>query len=109
MKILRVIKKFQFDGHELRIVEMKERYMSAHIVMQRAVNAYGFKMPISFNHRQTVKSMIQQTLETLESFKSGGADMSQMNLGEKLEDLLILHKLPRSVNMHKANQQLNQF
>jgi len=76
-KIIRVKKKFLYNGITLQIVEREEPYMNAKepLLMTRVIAPNGGSIPIQIQHRQTLKSITEETIRTLDGFKSRGADI----------------------------------
>lgn len=74
---MKVKKKFQYNGIELRIVERDEPYMNAAepIKMTRVIAPNGGIVPVQIKHRQSLKSIAEATIKTLDSFKKNGADV----------------------------------
>ena len=74
---MKIKKKFQYEGIELRIVECDEPYMSATEPMKmiRVLAPNGGTVPMQIRHKQTLKSIMAETIETLDNFKSRGADV----------------------------------
>ena len=77
MKIIKVKKKFEYEGIELRIVERDEPYMNGKnsMTITRVLAPNGGMIPISLQCRQTSKSLIEATIKTLDNFKSLGCDV----------------------------------
>ena len=75
---MKVKKKFQFEGIELKIVEREEKYMNSldTITMIRVIAPNGGILPIQIRAKQTLKSIVQSAIESLESFKKLGADIN---------------------------------
>lgn len=73
---MRVKRKFKYEGIELRIVEMEEPYMNAgNVTVTRVIAPNGGKIPIQIRHKQTLKSIAEVTISTLDGFKKRGADV----------------------------------
>ena len=70
-------KKFLYNGIELRIVERDEPYMNAKepLKMTRVIAPNGGTIPIIIKHKQTLKSIMEETIKTLDEFKNRGADV----------------------------------
>ena len=85
--IIRVKKKFNYNGIELRIVEREEPYMNAKepVTMTRVLAPNGGSIPININHKQTLKSIMEETIRTLDGFKERGAYVIN-ELTKKLTD-----------------------
>lgn len=83
---MKVKKKFLYDGIELRIIEREEPYMNARepITMMRVMAPNGGIIPISINHRETLKSIAERTTLLLDGFKQRGADI-KTELTKKIE------------------------
>ena len=77
VKVLKVRKSFTYQDVPLRLVDSEEHYMNGRepMVMQRVVAPNGFAIPVNFQHRQTLKSMIEQTISFLDSVSSRGYDV----------------------------------
>ncbi len=83
---MKVKKRFLYDGMELRIVEREEPYMNGRepIMMTRVIAPNGGSIPISINHRETLKSIAERTIIALDGFKKRGADVKK-ELTKKIE------------------------
>lgn len=77
MKIIKVKKKFEYEGIELRIVEREEPYMNGKnsMTMTRVLAPNGGMIPISLQCRQNSKSLVEATIKNLDNFKSLGCDV----------------------------------
>jgi len=76
-KILKVRKRFNYDGIELRIVTMEEPFNDFEVQRTRVVGPNGGVIPVSISHRQTLKSITEATKILLDSFKKRGADVKR--------------------------------
>lgn len=76
---MKVRKKFEYEGIELRIVDREETYMNSEYTMTvtRVLAPNGGLIPISIGRRQTLKSIVAETIEALDNFKSMGADIKK--------------------------------
>lgn len=74
---MKVKKKFDYYGVTLQIIERDEPYMNAKdpIIMTRVMAPNGGTIPIIINHKQTLKSIMEETIKTLDNFKNRGADV----------------------------------
>jgi len=83
---MKVKKRFLYDGMELRIVEREEPYMNGRepIMMTRVIAPNGGSIPISINHRETLKSIAERTIAVLNDFAKRGADVKK-ELTKKIE------------------------
>ena len=74
---MKVKRKFSYQGIPLRIVLREEKYMNSAepMLMLRVIAPNGGVIPISIKHKQTLKSIMQDTISTLDGFKSRGADV----------------------------------
>lgn len=74
---MKVKKTFKYEGIELRIVEREESYMNSKdsVTMTRVLAPNGGEIPVRINHRQTLKSIMEETIKVLDGFKSRGADV----------------------------------
>lgn len=75
-----VRKKFLYDGIELRIVERDEHYMNKDDItmrMTRVLAPNGGSIPFSIGHKWTLKKIIEKCTESLDVFKSMGADVKE--------------------------------
>lgn len=74
---MKVKKKFKYEGIELRIVEKEESYMNSEITMTmlRVLAPNNGVIPVKIQYRQTLKSIVEETIKTLDNFKSMGADI----------------------------------
>lgn len=76
---MRLKKKFQYNGITLQIIERDEPYMNAKepLKMIRVIAPNGGVIPLNIRHKQTLKSIIQDTISTLDGFKQRGADVAK--------------------------------
>ena len=74
---MKVKKKFEYEGIELRIVEREETYMNSEstLTMTRVLAPNGGVIPVKIQYRQTLKSIVEETVKTLDNFKSMGVDI----------------------------------
>ncbi len=76
---MRVIKKFEFENIELRIVKRKEEYMSSgeavEVTVVLAPNAG--ELPLSLTHKQSLKSIMSQTRIFLLNMRKEGHDFTK--------------------------------
>lgn len=74
---MKVKKKFLYNGITLQIIERDEPYMNAKepLKMTRVIAPNGGVIPLNLRHKQTLKSIIQDTINTLDGFKQRGADV----------------------------------
>ena len=75
MKITRVRKKFDYKGIPLQIVEREEPYMSAKVTMTRVIAPNGGTIPIKINYKETLKSIVQKTIDFLTDREKEGFDI----------------------------------
>jgi hypothetical protein len=77
MKIIKVRKRFNYKGVELRLVDSEEYYMNGRdpLIMKRVVTPNDHSIPINFSHRQTLKSMVEQTIAFLDNTEKRGFDV----------------------------------
>jgi len=76
-KIIKERKTFSYDGCLLRIVEREEPYMNSAdpLIMTRVISPNGGSLPVSLRHKQTLKSIVTDTIALLDSFKKRGIDV----------------------------------
>ena len=76
---MKVKKKFIYNGIELQIIERDEPYMNAKepLKMIRVIAPNGGVIPVQIQHRQTLKSIITETIRILDGFQSRGADVNK--------------------------------
>lgn len=74
---MKVKKKFDYNGITLQIIERDEPYMNAKEPLKRirVIAPNGGVIPLNLRHKQTLKSIIQDTVSTLDGFKQRGADV----------------------------------
>ncbi|MFT6125842.1 MAG: actin-related protein [Flavobacteriaceae bacterium] len=79
MKIIKVKKKFDYKGTELRIVEREEPYMNAKepLIMTRVIAPNNGMIPVNISRKQTLKSIIEDTIILLDDFEKRGANIKQ--------------------------------
>lgn len=77
---MKVKKKFLYNGITLQIVERDEPYMNAKepLKMTRVIAPNGGIIPLNIKHKQTLKSIIEDTINTLDGFKQRGADVAKI-------------------------------
>ena len=82
---MKVKKKFYYQTIILKIVERDEYYMNSTepMKMTRVIAPNGGVIPVSIQHRQTLKSIVHDTILLLDSFKKRGADVGK-ELTQKL-------------------------
>ena len=76
---MKVKKKFDYNGITLQIIERDEPYMNSiePLKMIRVIAPNGGIIPLNLRHKQTLKSIIQDTISTLDGFKARGADVAK--------------------------------
>lgn len=81
---MKIKKKFNYDGVELQIVEREETYMNASdpIIMTRVMAPNGGTIPIQIKHKQTLKSIMEKSINVLDGFKKRGADVKHILLSD---------------------------
>ena len=74
---MKIKKKFEYEGIELRIVEREEAYMNGDqpVTITRVLAPNGGVIPVKIRHRQTLKSIAEETIQALDNFKRMGADV----------------------------------
>jgi len=74
---MKVKKKFLYNGMTLQIVEREEKYMNSPdpIIMTRVIAPNGGVIPVSIKHKQSLKSIAEDTIRTIDGFKQRGADV----------------------------------
>ena len=74
---MKVKKKFDYNGIILQIIERDEPYMNAKepLKMTRVMAPNGGIIRLNINHRQTLKSIVEETIKTLDGFAQRGADV----------------------------------
>ena len=102
----KIRKTFEIEGVKMMIVDRDEPYMGGNTVrMTRVVNEHGLLLPIKYTRNQTLKAMIQASIEFVEFAKQSGfnivAELSKSPM-DKFYDIAASRNLPRSVNMNKA-------
>lgn len=69
-------KTFKYEEIELRIVYRGEGYMeSGTVEVTRVLAPNGGVIPVKMEKGQTLKTIIEETIKTLDNFKSLGADI----------------------------------
>ena len=78
-RVMKVKKRFLYDGMELQIIEREEPYMNGKepMMMTRVIAPNGGSIPISINHCETLKSIAERTIIALDGFKKRGADVKK--------------------------------
>ena len=74
-KIVKLIRAFAYKGITLRIVEREEPYMNSTMILTRVIAPNNGLIPISFHHRATQKSMINDTVTFLDKLSLMGCDV----------------------------------
>lgn len=74
---MKVKRKFFYCGIMLQIIERDEPYMNASepMKMTRVLAPNGGIVPVKINHKQTLKSIAEETIKILDGFKIRGADV----------------------------------
>ena len=74
---MKVKRKFQYEDITLQIVEREEPYMNAKepLLMTRVIAPNGGVIPVSINHRETLKSITEKTIDFIDGMKARGADV----------------------------------
>lgn len=74
---MKVIKRFQYEGVELQIVERDEPYMSNGLTvrMTRVIAPNGGIVPVQLKRKQTQKSIVEDTINLLDGLRERGADV----------------------------------
>ena len=75
---MKIKKKFFYDDIELKIIERDEPYMNGKEPMQmtRVMAPNGGTLPLQIQHRQTLKSIVEDSIKLLNSFKANGANVT---------------------------------
>jgi hypothetical protein len=76
-KELKVKKKFNYKGIELRIVDKEENYMNYSIpmMMTRVIAPNGGVLPININRKESLKKIMYKTISFLEGVEKNGHDV----------------------------------
>lgn len=74
---MRVKKIFEYEGIKLRIIEREEDYMNSSdtVTMVRVLAPNNGVIPMQIQHKQTLKSIVSQTIDILNGFKDRGCDV----------------------------------
>ena len=73
---MKIKKQFIYKNLTLTIVEREEPYMNGgNVLMTRVLAPNGGSIPISIQRRQTLKSIIENTIELLDGFEKRGCDV----------------------------------
>jgi len=78
MKILRVLKKFEYKGVEFRIALVERPYMNSNesIQIREVLAPNGGTLPVyNYNHRTTLNEIMRLAKEAIDDFESLGADI----------------------------------
>lgn len=76
MKILKIRKKFQYKGIELQIVDTEEiLYLERTANFLRVIAPNGGIVPVNIQINETLKSIVQKTIEKLDGFEKRGCDV----------------------------------
>lgn len=76
---MRVKRKFKFEGIELKIVEREEHYLNSEdtILATRVIAPNGGTLPLQIQRKQTLKSIIEDSVNMLTDFKKRGANIKE--------------------------------
>lgn len=76
---MKVKKVFFYCGVKLQIVEREEPYMNAKepLLMTRVIAPNGGTIPVKIQNRQTLKSIVEETIKLLDDLKSRGCDVTK--------------------------------
>ncbi len=76
---MKIKKKFYYDEILLQIVEREEPYMnSIHTIkMTRVLAPNDGVVPVKISHKQSLKSIISDTIALLDGFKERGANVKK--------------------------------
>ena len=74
---MKIKKKFDFKGLDIRIVEVDVEYPNSSkiVTVKRVIAPNGGIIPVKIQHKQTLKSIALDTIETLNCFANLGADV----------------------------------
>lgn len=74
---MKIKKQFEYSGVVLKIVERDEPYMNSSepVTMTRVIAPNGGTIPVNIQCRQTLKSIAEETIMTLDGFKARGCDV----------------------------------
>ncbi len=70
---------FYYENIKLLLIQREEPYLNsgATVTLHRVIAPNGEALPINFKHKQTLKSMREDTYALLDSFKARGADVKK--------------------------------
>lgn len=76
---MKIKKRFMYREVELRIVEKDEPYMDSGqtVKVVKVIAPNGGTIPLTLRHKQTLKSIIEDTIKALDNFESLGANVIQ--------------------------------
>ena len=76
-KVIKCLKKFYYEGVELKIVKQVEPYMNSPegVTMTRAISPNGKQFPICINKCDTLKIIQTKVLNCIESAEKHGIDV----------------------------------
>ena len=77
---MKIKKKFFYNDIELLIIERNEPYMHCKEPLQmiRVMAPNGGVLPLQIRHKQTLKSIMEDSINLLNSFKDRGASMDEL-------------------------------
>jgi hypothetical protein len=78
MKIIRVLKKFEYKGVEFRIALVERPYMNSDepIQIREVLAPNGGILPVyNYNHRTPLKEIMRLAKEAIDKFESLGVDI----------------------------------
>lgn len=77
---MKIKKKFFYNDIELLIIERNEPYMNCKEPLQmiRVMAPNGGVLPLQIRHKQTLKSIMEDSINLLNSFKDRGANMNEL-------------------------------
>lgn len=74
---MKVIKRFTYEGVELRIAERMEQCGCIEMAFTRVLTPNGHAIPVHFQYRDTRKQMVATVTEFLDSIKARGIDVQK--------------------------------
>jgi len=97
-------KKFQYNGFNLFVVDREEPYMNngLTVCVRRVLNEGGLSLPVNIQNRQTLKSIVEDSIRFLDDMVQKGFDVAG-ELARKYETPEILKKNMFVVTVHNGD------
>lgn len=76
---MKIKRKFTYHDIELQIVDREENYMNAaeKVTVRRVIAPNGGIIPLNLRHKQTLKSIVDDTITFLKLMHDNGANVAE--------------------------------